>query len=219
MNSPVAPPTARRSGRPYRHLRAVAALADQVPHLGVVVTSEDEVRSVGSFVDGPDQIHPSEFRDLVIASLEANSLDLVYWGLGLPAGQPVDVRLVTRSDRCRARPGGLISIAGSGDRGDSVGGSRDVYVFATDLWWPDTVSVLLDETITARLVSSRLGELDHYLDLVQDVSVDSVFDDLLSISLISLRYRHTGHTGADTALVLESIAMGLAERLESLSGM
>lgn len=85
------------------------------------------------------------------------------------------------------------------------------------------MSVLLDETATASMVSARFGQIDQYLDIVQSVDVDSTFDDALSISLITVRHRSGGGgalsdeaTDLVTA-VTESIAQGLAERLSSLT--
>jgi hypothetical protein len=211
--------SAQPSSAPYPQLRAAAALAYQVPLLGVQLTSGSRVREVGTLVYGSDQVHPADFRDLVATAVDTHSLEPIYVGLDLPIGNAIEVRLISRSNECVARPGGVIRA------GSSTG---VVYLFATDLWWPATVSVLLDETVTASIVSARFGQIDQYLDIVQSVDVDSAFDDALSISLITVRHpRHGVLRGVDRAVaeetselvtaVTESIAQGLAERLSSLT--
>jgi len=206
--------SAQPSAAPYPLLRAAAVLAYQIPLLGVELTCGQRVRQVGSLVYGSDQVHPADFRDLVATAVDTHSLEPIYVGLDLPIGQAIDVRLISRSDECSARPGGVIRV------GTSAG---VVYLFATDLWWPATVSVLLDETATASIVSARFGQIDQYLDIVQAVDVDSAFDDALSISLITVRHpRRNNFVVSDEAgelitAVSESIAQGLAERLSSLT--
>jgi hypothetical protein len=209
--------SAQASALPYPQLRASGALIHQIPHLGVVVHCGGRVREVGTFLFGADRIHPSDFRDLVAAALEVGSLSPMYEGLDLPHGHPMEVNLISQSPLCVARPGGVIRVTTSVEQ---------VYLFATDLWWPDTISVLLDESATARAVSSRSGEIDGYLDIVQRVVVDSLLDDLMSISLVSVRLPDGDGRGssslsvAEMALthdVVESVAGGLAERLFSLA--
>lgn len=206
--------SAQPSARPYPQLRAAAALAYQVPHLGVELISDSRVRQVGPLVYGSDQVHPADFRDLVSTAVDAHSLEPIYVGLDLPIGMAIDVRVISRSSQCVARPGGVI-------RAEGLDGG--VHMFATDLWWPATMSVLLDETATASMVSARFGQIDQYLDIVQSVDVDSTFDDALSISLITVRHRPgDGRALSDEATdlvtaVTESIAQGLAERLSSLT--
>jgi hypothetical protein len=211
--------SAQPSAAPYPQLRASAALAYQVPMLGVQLTSGSRVREVGTLVDGTDQVHPADFRELVATAVETNSLEPIYVGLDLPLGQAIEVRLISRSSECVARPGGVI-------RSGSTAGV--MYLFATDLWWPATVSVLLDETATASIVSSRFGQIDQYLDIVQAVAVDSAFDDALSISMITVRHpRSDARSSVSPAVsqetislveaVTESIAQGLAEQLSSLT--
>jgi len=199
---------------PYAQLRAAAALAYQVPMLGVELECGSRVREVGTLIHGPDHIHPSAFRDLVAAAIEVRSLEPIYSGLDLAIGQAIDVRLVRRNADCVGLPGGVIRVG-------SLAGS--MYLFATDMWWPATISVLLDETETAAMVSSRFGQIDQYLDIVQAVDVDSAFDDLLEISLVTIRLQPrasefaAGRENELVAAVTESIAQGLAERLSSLT--
>jgi hypothetical protein len=206
--------SAQPSAVPYPLLRAAATLAYQVPLLGVELTCGSRVRQVGSLVYGSDQVHPADFRDLVATAVDTHSLEPIYVGMDLPIGRAIDVRLISRSDECASRPGGVIRA------GSSAG---VVYMFATDLWWPATVSVLLDETATASFVSARFGQIDQYLDIIQAVEVDSAFDDALSISLITVRHPRNKNLGlsedADELVtaVTESIAQGLAERLSSLT--
>jgi hypothetical protein len=209
--------SARASSLPYPQLRAAASLTHQIPHLGVIVKCGQRVREVGTFVYGPDHIHPCDFRDLVAAALEDGTLGPMYDGLDLPNGKAMEVHLISQSPLCVARPGGLLRV---------TTGVGQVYLFATDLWWPDTISVLLDESATARAVSGRSGEIDQYFDIVQHVVADSLLDDLMSISLISVRppdradrFFMAGDS-ADSAVVqevTESVAHGLAERLSSLA--
>lgn len=206
--------SAQPSGAPYLQLRAAAALAYQVPLLGVELTSDSRVRKVGPLVYGSDQVHPADFRDLVSTAVDTRSLEPIYAGLDLPIGQAIEVRLVSRSSHCVGRPGGVI-------RARSADGV--VHMFATDMWWPATMSVILDGTVAASTVSVRFGQIDQYLDIVQAVDVDSNFDDALAISLITVRHPKgggrslpDGATDLVTA-VTESIAQGLAERLSSLT--
>jgi hypothetical protein len=197
------------SSLPYPQLRAAAAVTYQMPMLGVVLTSGNHVVEVGTLLDGPNQVHPSDFRDLVSMALDATSLEPLCAGLNLPSGQAIDVRLVSRSAHCVARPGGVIR---------ALGPTGPMYLFATALWWPNTVSVLLDETEVAATVSNRFGEIDPYLDIVQGVQVDSVLDDVMSISLITVRCAQSCAMPFDVVdQVTESIAQGLAQRLTSLT--
>jgi hypothetical protein len=209
--------SAHASSLPYPQLRAAAALIHQIPHLGVVLKCGQRVREVGTFVYGPDHIHPCDFRDLVAVALEEGALGPLYDGLDLPSGKSIEVHLISHSPLCVARPGGVLRV---------TTGVEQVYLFATDLWWPDTISVLLDESATARAVSDRSGEIDRYLDIVQQVVVDSLLDDLMSISLISVRPPDLSErifAAEDIAdlnvvqEVTESVAQGLAERLSSLA--
>lgn len=212
----------QRSAAPYPQLRAAAALAFQIPALGVQLSSGSLVRTVGTLVDGPDLVHPADFRELVATAMEARSLEAIYLGVDLPVGDAIDVRLFSRRNDCVARPGGVIRV-------DSTSGL--LHVFATDLWWPDTLSVLLDQTEVAGILSARFGQIDPYLDVVQSITMNSVLDDAVDISLISVHhpYRAGAPTGAvagisagDVAggdlvtIVTESIAHGVAERLFSL---
>jgi hypothetical protein len=201
--------SAQGSSLPYPQLRAAAAVTYQLPMIGVVLTCGDRITEVGTLLDGPDQVHPSDFRDLVSMALDSTSLDPLYSGLDLTHGQAIDVRLVSRSVHCVARPGGVIR---------AVGSSGPMYLFATDMWWPNTVSVLLDETKIAATISNRFGEIDPYLDIVQNVHVDSTLDDVMSISLITVRCAQSAAFPLDVVdQVTESIAQGLAERLTSLT--
>lgn len=164
-----------RHSLPAVELRAAASLAYHLPGIRLVLQSGVQRRTVGTVVDGVEAFHPSTFRELVSCSIADGSLRLFRQELALPETAPVQVGL-------EALPPSRV--VGSGVI-ESTGAAGITCSFATEEWWDDPMSVVLDQTPVRR--DDGTTSLDDVVAALSSARVDCVLDEVLAVTLVTVR--------------------------------
>ncbi|MUH52050.1 MAG: hypothetical protein F2789_12660 [Actinobacteria bacterium] len=175
--------------------------------LGVRIECGDQVRIVGTIVGGRDAIHPGDFRDLVGLAIQVDSLEPLRRVLNLPSWVPIDVSLIPTEPSCLVRPGGVVR---------SVARRGSVYLFATDLRWQFTLSLLLDSTASMRAAMSPVSGAEPFLEAMHAAEVDSLYDEVVAITVVTVRNRLDAAPSTDATI--ERLCRDISERLEGVFG-
>lgn len=146
----------------YRRLRLAAAIAYHLPGASVTLRTETAIRIVAPLGLSESDLHPAEFRELVIASGVTHDLRDLTNGLDLDDLAMLSIEIVSGSSHLRDIGGGIYEV--SRINGDVA------HVFASTLH-PDEVAEAMLSAQTAR----ESGPISAHLFYDDDLEVTLAF--------------------------------------------